>query len=136
MESQRLALDFVEKHHLQTVFQELTTALVYYKPENPLTFLVESIQVLRDAKSNGVDRLDLCMAIGGKKAKQPTYTRKAQQGSSAVPAATGRPPSAPRAPSADGYRELPARQPRERITSAGKKPSRSSTPPEGFQNQT
>lgn len=44
------AQEYIDRHKLRTLFEQLAQALVYAKPDDPKAFLVSKLQALRDVK--------------------------------------------------------------------------------------
>ena len=44
---------YLERHNVRRVFQELTTALIFSKPEDPRAFLLQEIQRMSERRKTG-----------------------------------------------------------------------------------
>ncbi|KAA8590317.1 EF-hand calcium-binding domain-containing protein 10 isoform X2 [Etheostoma spectabile] len=48
-------VDYLEKHKIFELMENLTSMLFFYRPENPREFLIEQLEQLKMSQQNGVD---------------------------------------------------------------------------------
>uniref|UniRef100_A0A3B5B3E7 Si:dkey-42p14.3 n=1 Tax=Stegastes partitus TaxID=144197 RepID=A0A3B5B3E7_9TELE len=48
------AADYLKKHKIMELMENLTSMLFYYRPENPREFLIEMLKVLKISQQSGV----------------------------------------------------------------------------------
>ncbi|XP_074534425.1 EF-hand calcium-binding domain-containing protein 10 [Halichoeres trimaculatus] len=53
------AADYLQKHQIMELFDNLTSMLFFYRPDNPREFLVEQLKQLKLSKQTGVNQQNL-----------------------------------------------------------------------------